>query len=333
MKNVLFCTVTFIACMLFASCGSNGGNGEKQQTVQTVTVMEQQKPTILVIPSDQLLNRFGKLQQKEILGKQLQIRDYNGYFLADPDSKFVISSIQDAFIQYGYPLNDFEQMLKSINDQEMIDAVTGIQKDAKTVLLTNARPDIILEVDYNYITDRSTRVYSKSLTFTLRAIDAFSNKVVATIQETACKEGKANTPAALAETILTQDSKAFTKQIDNYFKNIINTGREITLRVTIENGVNLSMSDECLDGDTYTDFIIDWIKVNAVLGAYNMSRNTDTEMYFVNVKIKTFNDNGTQYSAYDFARELTKALNKGCGIKSKNTTQGLGEANISIKGM
>ncbi len=340
-KTILF---VLLSVLVFVSCGNITGNGEKQQEVQTVTeteeqevqtvtVTEQQKPTVLVIPSDQLLNRFGMLQRKEVLGKMIQIRDYNGYFLADPDSKFVISSIQNAFIRYGYPLNDLEQTLKSINDQEMLDAVTGIQKDAKTVLLTNARPDIILEVDYNYATDRSTRAYSKSFTFTLRAIDAFSNKVVATIQETACKEGKANTPSALAEAILAQDSKAFTRQMDNYFTTIIKTGRDITLRVTIENGVNLTMSDECLDGDTYTDFIIDWLKVNTVLGAYNMSRNTDTEMYFVNVKIKTFNDNGTQYSAYDFARQLSKALNKGCGIKSKNTTQGLGDATISIKGM
>jgi hypothetical protein len=56
-------------------------------------------------------------------------------------------------------------------------------------------------------------------------------------------------------------------------------------------------------------------------------------MYFANVRIKTLNDNGTQYSAYDFARELSKALNKECGVKSKNVTQGLGDAMITIKGM
>ena len=322
-----FLTLAMMALAII-SCGGNGGNQSN-----TVNVTEQQKPTMLVIPSDQLLQRFGKLQQKEALGKTLQIRDYNGYLLTDQDSKFIISSIQSAFINFGYPLNDLEQTLKSINDQEMEDAVSGIQKDAKTILLTSAKPDIILEVDYNLTTDRSTRDFEKSLTYTLRAIDAFSNKVVASIQQTDFKSGKAKTPAALMDAALAKDSKGFTKQVDNYFSNIIETGRDITLRITIENGVNLTMSDECLDGDAYSDFIIDWMKVNTLLGAYNMSRNTDTEMYFTNVKIKTLNENGTQYSAYDFARELSKALNRGCGIKSKNTTQGLGDATISIKGM
>jgi hypothetical protein len=234
----------------------------------------------------------------------------------------------------GYPLNDLEQTLKSINEQEMLDAIDGIQKDAKTILLTTAKPDIILELDYNIVTDRSSRDFKKSLTYTLRAIDAFSNKVVATIQQTNFEgNSKTATPATLMEAALAKDTKGFTQQINNHFNTIIETGRDITLRVTIDNGVNLTMSDECLDGDTYSDFIIDWVKVNTLLGAYNMNRNTETEMYFTNVKIKTLNDNGTQYSAYDFARELSKALNKGCGIKSRNTTQGLGMATISIKGM
>lgn len=322
-------SIIALLTIVLISCGGNGGNQSN-----TVNVTQQQKPAMLVIPSDQLLQQFGKLKQQEALGKTLQVRDYNGYLLTDQDSKFIISTIQSAFIQMGYPLNDLEQTLKSINEQEMLDAIDGIQKDAKTILLTTAKPDIILELDYNIVTDRSSRDFKKSLTYTLRAIDAFSNKVVATIQQTNFEgNSKATTPAALMEAALAKDSKGFTQQINNHFNTIIETGREITLRVTIDNGVNLTMSDECLDGDTYSDFIIDWVKVNTLLGAYNMNRNTETEMYFTNVKIKTLNDNGTQYSAYDFARELSKALNKGCGIKSRNTTQGLGMATISIKGM
>lgn len=326
MKKVKFFFFAAVAAMMCA-CGGNASQGNG------VDVSQQQKPTMLVLPSDQLLQRYGKLKQQEALGKTLQVRDYAGYLLTDEDSKFIISTIQSKFIDFGYPLNDLEQTLKSINDQEMIDAVDGIQKDAKTVLLTSAKPDIILELDYSIQTDRSTRDFKKSLTYTLRAIDAFSNKVVATIQQTNFDNGKDKTPAGLMQAALEKDSKTFTQQINDHFNNIVANGRDITLRVTIENGVNLTMSDECLDGDAYSDFIIDWVKVNTLQGAYNMSRNTETEMYFTNVRIKTLNENGTQYSAYDFARELSKALNKGCGIKSKNTTQGLGDATISIKGM
>ena len=323
MKTKFLAIVAMVVAL--ASCGGGG-------TSTTVDVKQTQKPTMLVLPSDQLMQRFGCIRTEVSLGKQLQVRDYNSYLLTDPDAKFIIASIQSAFIEFGYPLNDLEQTLKSINDQEMVDEVSGIKKDSKTILLTNARPDIILELDYNMTTDRSSRDYSKSLTYTLRAIDAFSNKVVATIQAAGVKNAKGNTATMMGEAIQ-KNSKDFTKQINKHFDDLIANGRDITMRVMIDANESFTMSDESIYGDTYADFILDYMKVNTLMGTYNLQRNTDTEMYFANVRIKTLNDNGTQYSAYDFARELSKALNKECGVKSKNVTQGLGDAMIIIKGM
>ena len=323
MKSKFLAILAMAAALV--SCGGGG-------TSTAVDVKQTQKPTMLVLPSDQLMQRFGCIRTEVSLGKQLQVRDYNSYLLTDPDAKFIIASIQSAFIEFGYPLNDLEQTLKSINDQEMVDEVSGIKKDSKTILLTNARPDIILELDYDMTIDRSSRDYSKSLTYTLRAIDAFSNKGVATIQAAGVKNAKGNTATMMGEAIQ-KNSKDFTKQINNHFDDLIANGRDITMRVMIDANESFTMSDESIYGDTYADFILDYMKVNTLMGTYNLQRNTDTEMYFANVRIKTLNDNGTQYSAYDFARELSKALNKECGVKSKNVTQGLGDAMIIIKGM
>ncbi len=323
-----------MATLIVASCGSSENQSGSSSGEELVDVTEQQKPKLMVVPSDQLLNQFNMLKQENAQGKTLLIRDYNGYLLADANSKFIISSIQDAFIKFGFPLNDFEQTLKSINDQDMIDEVDGIKKDAKTMLLTTARPDVILELDYNFRENMESRGVDKMLTYSIRAIDAFSNKVVAAIQE--ADYGK-NTPVNSAEKLMADaldvQGANFTKQIGIYFNDIIDKGRTITVRVTIENGANLTMSDECLENDTYTDFLIDYVKKNAYKGAYTLTRNTETELYFTNVQIPTLNEDGTQFSAYDFARAMSKALNKGCGMKSKNRTQGLGDALISIKGM
>lgn len=321
----LFMMVLAVTALI--SCGSNGGNGS------SVDITETQKPTMLILPSDQLLQQYGAIRNQTELGKKLQVRDYNKYLLSDDDSKFIIATIQKAFIDFGYPLNDLEQTLKSINDQEMIDEVSGIKKDAKTILLTSAKPDIILELDYNMTTDRSSAERTKKLTYTLRAIDAFSNKVVATIQETGKTNEQDNTAAGIMASALEGNCGDFTKQINEYYNEIIDKGRDITVRVTIDEGESFKMDDESALGDTYSDYIIDYMKANTVMGAYKMQRNTDTELAFSNVRIKTLNDNGTQYSAYDFARELSKALNKDCGVKSKNVSQGLGEAVIIIKGM
>lgn len=64
-----------------------------------------------------------------------------------------------------------------------------------------------------------------------------------------------------------------------------------------------------------------------------MERNTDNELYFVNVRIKLLNDDGTQYGVYDWARDLQKNLKKNLGLKCSNKAQGLGQVLITIKGV
>lgn len=335
-KKFILGLAVSVSLMMTGCGGSSEGNSgsSNSDSQEVVDVTEQQKPKLMVVPSDQLLQKFQMLKQENAQGKTILIRDYNGYLLADENSKFIISTIQDAFVKFGFPLNDLEQTLKSINDQDMIDEVDGIKKDAKTVLLTTAKPDVILELDYDLRENMEARGIDNMLTYTIRAIDAFSNKVVATIQETEFgKNTSVNSPDKLMANALEGKSADFTKQIGGYFNDIIEKGRTITVRVTIENGANFAMSDECLENDTYTDFLIDYVKKNAYKGAYTLTRNTETELYFTNVQIPTLNEDGTQFSAYDFARAMSKALNKGCGVKSKNKTQGLGDALISMKGM
>lgn len=334
--------IFFIAITLFTSCANNKSEDGKLTSTNAVVenentavnVNEQAKPNLIVIPSDELLQKFGMLKQQDAQGKTIYVRDFKGYLLKDPNAKFIISTIQSSFIKVGFPLNDLEQTLKSLDDQEIIDGVDDIQKDAKSMLLSSAKPDIILELNYDLVTDETSRNLNKSLTYTLRGIDAFSNKIISTIQQTGFGKNDANNDAgSLMKKALDKDILDYTKQINTFFADIIQKGRDITVRVAIDKGVKISMEDECLKGDSYADWVVDYLKSNAQKGAYKMERNTETEMFFRNVRIKTLNENGTQYSAYDFAKEMKKALDKACGIKSSNKTQGLGDAYIVLKGM
>ncbi|MEI7594146.1 MAG: DUF6175 family protein [Bacteroidota bacterium] len=328
-----------IAFLLFA-CGNPKNDGKLTSTnaVQEdentdVNANEQAKPNIIVVPSDELLQKFGMLKQENAQGKTIYIRDFKGYLLKDPNAKFIISTIQAAFINVGFPLNDLEQTLKSVEDQEIIDDADNIQKDVKTMLLLAARPDVIVELNYDLVTDNRSRNLKRSLTYTIRSIDAFSNKVVATVQKTGFKDSLDITADGLMKQALIADMPNFTKQLNSYFADIIQKGREITVRVGIDKGIKLSMDDNCLNANSYSEWIVDYVKKNTLKGAYKLERNTETELFFRNVRIKTMNEDGTQYSAYDFAREMKKALDSGCGMKSKNKTQGLGDAYIVIKGM
>ena len=213
----------------------------------------------------------------------------------------------------------------------------GFEKDAKTQLLTVAQPDIILELTYDTSRDKMsltshnyTHKGDKNINYTLNALDAYTNKVVATVSQSNIK-GESTT-----ETIQTSIKEAmpkFQQDITKYFSDILTRGRDITVRVAVEKGANVNLQDESIEGDTYADWIIDYIKTHTVKGAYKLQRNTNNELYFVNCRIKLLNEDGTQYGVYDWTRDLQKNLRKNLGLKCTNKAQGLGEVLISVKGI
>jgi len=106
-------------CILFAGCNgktqgsklTNYGNLTEEEDNTVVNVIEQAKPTIMVIPSDKLLQQYDALQVVTKNGANVYVRDYAKYLLDNPNNKVAISAIQNEFVQMQYPLTDLEQPL------------------------------------------------------------------------------------------------------------------------------------------------------------------------------------------------------------------------------
>ena len=343
-KQSFLAAIALMSMAALTSCGggNKGGNlaegasGDMEEYVNSdVNAIEQARPTIMVIPSDQVLQNFKSLKTERANGREYILRDYKKYLLKDDRAKRIISTIQDAFNDQNFPLNDFEQTLKQLDTQEATDMADGLDKDAKTQLLTTAQPDIILELDYDTSRDKismTSHNYShkgaKNISFTLNALDAYTNKVVATMTASNIK-GESTTEAIQAS--IKENMPKFQEDIVKYFSDILTRGRDITVRVAVEKGSNVKLSDVSVEGDTYADWIVDYIKTHTIKGAYKMQRNTDKELYFVNCRIKLLNDDGTQYGVYDWTRDLAKNLRKNLGLSVANKSQGLGEVLLTIK--
>ncbi len=326
----------FLLAVTFASCGGGGKNSGNLTDINAVedksgkvNVIEQAKPTLMVIPSDQFLKRGGYLQTKQYNGKTVYIRDYTSFVLNNTTNKNVVRAIQNFFISQGYPLTDLEQSIKSLNVQENMDDADGIMKDAKTLLVETVRPDIILEFDYDLKNEKTSRTTTKEMIdYSMAALDAFSNKSVASFVKTDI-DGDFN---AYLEKQLSSDIPNFVGQIKDYFKDIIVNGRDITFRVMVKGTAAINLSDDYNDmGDTYSDWIREWVKVNAKNGSAALNRNTNKEMFYTSVRITNNAADGTQFNAYDFANAFRKEFTKTFQLKSVNTTQGLGDASVTIK--
>ena len=343
--NKFFLSVAALAVLAMTSCGggksgnlAEGASGDLEAYENgDVNAIEQARPTIMVIPGDQTLQNFRCLKTERANGRDYILRDYKNYLLKDDRAKRIISTIQDEFNKQNFPLNDFEQTLKQLDTQEATDMADGFEKDAKTQLLTVAQPDIILELSYDTSRDKismKSHNYShrgeKNISFTLNALDAYTNKVVATMTASNIK-GESTTEAIQAS--IKDQMPKFQEDITKYFSDILTRGRDITVRIAVARDCNVKLTDESIEGDTYADWIIDYMKAHTIKGAHKLQRNTNSELYFVNCRIKLLREDGTQYGVYDWTRDLQKNLRKNLGLKCSNKAQGLGEVLISIEGV
>ena len=125
----------------------------------------------------------------------------------------------------------------------------------------------------------------------------------------------------------------FMEDIQEYFSDLLTRGREVTVRVNVDEGSNISLADVSAEGDTYSDYIVDYIKKHTVKGAYKLQSNTDNALVFTGVRIKLLNSDGTQYGVYDWTRDLARAMRKDLGVKVQNRAQGLGEVVLTLQGI
>jgi len=329
---LLLTVIMFVACSggknkSMAEMASASGDYESED----VNAIQQAIPTIMVLPSDNLLEEYSALKTQTIDGRKFVLRDYQQYLLANNDNQQILSTVQGAFVDMNYPLNDLEQTLKQLNTQEATDMADNLEKDFKTLLLATAQPDIILELEYKNKMDlASHNVNNRQLSYTLRALDAYTNKVVATVNETGIENSNA---VDAIQKSLNDKLPKLSEDIIKYFSDILYRGREVTVRVAVEKGSNVKLSDENVEGDTYSDWIVDYLNTHTIKGAYKMQRNSDNEIYFVNVRIKLLNEDGTQNSVYNWAREFRSAIRKNLGVKATNKAQGLGEILITLSGL
>ena len=316
----------YITLLILGCCSCNNDSSKKgvadisvlESLDNTVNVINQAKPKIMVIPSDKLLKECNCIRVLEENGKEIYVRNIPKFLTDNYGSHNIINEIQKYFVSIGYPLNDLEQSLKSINIQQNLDGADLLAKDAKTLLLTSLSPDIILEIDYhkNEILGRTTK--QTSLEYSISAIDVYSNKVIASVTKNDIK-------IDLSEYItknISDDLKVLEPQIRNYFTDIVRNGREISFRVTLSNSSTINLSDMYnSQGDSYSDWIRRWVITHAKNGSANMIVNTKKEMSFSNVRISNTAEDGTQFNAYEFASAFRKDFYKTFSLQSSNNSQ------------
>lgn len=298
----------------------------------TLSVMGQaKKPTLMVVPSDAWCKEHGYEQTFDNMGTPEQIPDYKAAVSSDKQLNAVISKINTLMADRGFPLKDMQQNLKSIaslsaEDRLITSKASGasISENPLDRLRRTAKADIILEIDWTV----NTIGPKNSITYNLRALDAYSSKQVAGTEGTGNASFSAEIPVLLEEAAQDRMDE-FTEQLQAHFDDLLDNGREVVLDMRTFDNSGIDFEQE-FDGYELNEVIDNWLADNCVNHRFSKSDATESMILYEQVRIPIYKENGMAQDTYGFARDLARFLKTKHNIPVKTVNRGLGRCLLII---
>ena len=287
----------------------------------------------MVIPADAWCSDNNYMLTYESQGVKTNVPDYKTALQNDIDLLNVITKIGELMAERGFPLKDLSSTIRDLEqsaaENEMLTSSTSGALLAETPyerLLNRAKADILIELVWKINTTGPKR----SVTYTLRGIDAYTNKLVAAASGTGEPSFSAETPVLLEEAVL-NNMDNFTSQLQAHFDDLMTNGREVTVEVQVfDNGSGTNLESE-FDGEMLTDIIDEWMYNNTMEHRYNLSDATENRMLLEQVRIPLYSDRGRSMDTRGFVNNLRRFLRKApYNVECKLLTKGLGKAILVI---
>lgn len=298
-----------------------------------IGLSQAKKPTIMVVPAQPWCEKHGYMQRAEVQGEIINVPDYERAIQQDMELYNIITKIGELMSDRGFPLKDLSSSVRNLRQNTAEDEMTTSRTGGSTLsespldrLLARAKADILVEVMW----DINQTGPKRSVTYTLKGVDAYTQKQVAAASGTGNPSFSSETPVLLEEAVIDKMDN-FTSQLQDHFLDMLENGREIILTVRIfNNGTGLSFEEE-YDGEELTDIIDNWVGQNTVNHRYSLEDASENIIHFEQVRIPLYRDNGTAADARWFSGQLRKFLQKQpFNITSKILTKGLGRADLIL---
>ena len=284
------------------------------------------KPTIMVVPSDVWCTQNGYMTTFDNQGVTEYVPDYSAALASNPDLLLAIGKINTLMADRGFPLKNLESVTRSIRQQNAEDNLIQSKTSGASLaenpidrLRRTARADIIMQLTWSV----NTVGPKKSVSYNLQGLDSYTDKQVAGAQGTGAQSFSAEIPVLLEEAVVTNMDN-FCVQLQNYFDDLQENGREVAVTVRVfDNGSDLDLESE-FGGKELTEIIDSWVAENTVGHNYNKSESSETFIQFEQVRIPLYRENGNAMDTESFVRALRKYLSSNYQITSKVLPRGLG---------
>jgi hypothetical protein len=286
------------------------------------------KPTLMILPSDNWCVQRYFISEFDNQGTKMKVPNYKQAFQEDVEIGQVISKIGSLMIDRGFPLKDAEQEIKNLEQQSAEDNMTSsvasrssLSESPLDKLKKRAKADIIIQIWWSL----NKTAEGKSVNFTLEAFDAYTSKRISASTGTGAASATEVIPVMLQQAV-NANIDPFVTQLQSHFTDMIENGREITVRIKKWQNWPDNLEKE-FDGKELTDIITEWMQKNTVKGRHNVSDATENMMTIEQVRIPIADANGKSIDARLFLKDLQKFLRAApYNIESKLMIRGLGEA-------
>lgn len=259
-----------------------------------------------------------------------KIPDYRRAFDETPELNLIVAKIGQLMSERGFDLKLMSNALTSLAEEKAEDMAMVSDETGADILESNidklrkvAKADIWMEVDWLL----NNMGFSRSVTFNLSGIDAYSNMQIANCQGTGSPSYSSELPILLSEAV-SANLDNFNEQLMSKFEDWFENGRQITVEIKVFSDSEYNLESD-VNGDELGYLIEDWMGENTVKSQFSTDVATSTMMKFSNVRIPMVLDTGKAMDARAFGRELQKML-KAKEIRAKATTVGLGRLIIII---
>lgn len=298
--------------------------------INTLVNAQAKKPTIMVVPSDLWCNQNNYMMEFDNQGTKVKVPNYKQAVQENVDLLPVVAKIGGLMADRGFPLKDLESSLKKIESQAAEDAMTtsktgaAISESPIDKLKKTAKADIIIQLTWT-INQTGPK---KSITFTLKGLDSYTDKQIAVATGTGAPSFTAELPVLLEEAVLAHLDN-FNVQLQSHFDDMFANGREVILRVKKFDSFSGDLESE-YNGEELSSLIEKWVSENTVKGRFNTTDATENMMLMEQVRIPLYDANNKAIDTRGWAKGLQKYLKDTFQIENKLSMNGLGEAIIVI---
>jgi hypothetical protein len=283
------------------------------------------KPTLMVLPSDNWCEQRYFMTEFDNQGTKQKVPNYKQAFQEDTELGQVITKLNSLLIRKAFNPKVAEQELKSIEAKTAEDNMTKsvasgaqIHESQLDKLRKRVKMDIIIQLWWKVNKD-------KSVSFTLEAFDAYTNKSIAA-QTFNAPPSEDIIPIKL-EKAISNSFDPFLGDLQNHFNDMLTNGREIL--ITLKRWDNWDKNFETeINKEELTDYINKWMTENTVNHSPNRSEASENLIIYEQVRIPIYDKDGkTPLDAREFAKGLQKYLKATpFNYEVKLMQRGLGEA-------